>query len=103
MKKAKIKQIKDIINTTPIQELKPDELTVKKKVPHVQITHDDTSSEEEEIIIKKKKKKPKKKRIIYESSSEEEEEYEPPPPPPKKKVSRVKETPANTYPAILFF
>ena len=78
LKKQKIKEVKDTINTTPLQDLKPEKLAeVKpKKQRIVQPPPEESSEEEEEeIIIRKKANKPKKKTIIYEESSSEEDEY----------------------------
>ena len=106
LKKAKIKEVKDAINTTPLQDLKPEELAVvkpKKQPKIVEMHPEESSDEEEEIIIKKKSKKPKKKTIIYEESSSSEEEYEPPPKPVRKpKTPQVREN-IQSYPQILFF
>lgn len=106
LKKQKIKEVKDTINTTPLQDLKPEELAVvkPKKQPKViqpsPVESSDEEEEDEEIIIRKKKpKKSKKRTIIYEeSTSEEEEELE-----PKPKPVRKPRPPQQSYPQILFF
>ena len=57
LKKQKIKEVKDTINTTPLNELKTEELNVKpkrKQTKSVQPPLDESSEEEEEIIIRKK-------------------------------------------------
>ena len=102
LKKQKIKEVKDTINTTPLVDLKPDELAnVKpKKQPKIvpPSSEESSSDEDDEVIIRKRKsKKPKKKTIIYEeSSSSEKEEYIPPP-------KTVRKPPTQNYPQILFF
>ena len=100
--------MKDTINTTPNQDLKPEKLAeVKpKKMPKIVQPPPEESSEEEEeeVIIRKKSKKPKKKTIIYEeSSSSEEEEYIPPAKPVRKPKSALPRETIQTYPQIIFF
>lgn len=112
LKKQKIKEIKDTINTTPLNELRPDELGIKpvakKPLKHIVISHDNSSDDESEDEIIIKKKKPKKKKIVYESSSEEDDE-EPAPSQSRVKQNKKMAQPTqprqtnNPYPAILFF
>ena len=107
LKKQKIKEVKDTINTTPIQDLKPEKLAeVKpKKQRIVQPPPEESSEEEEEeIIIRKKAKKPKKKTIIYEESSSEEEPVRETKVSPKTPSYPKKSQPQTTpYPQIIFF
>jgi hypothetical protein len=111
LKKQKIKEVKDAINTTPLNELKPEELAdvkpKRKQAKPVQPPLDESSEEEEEEIIFKKKKSKKKKTIIFEESPSSSEDDVPPlPTKPASKRKSIVEQPqpkTNQPPQIIFF